>query len=73
MKFPRPQMARSASAYGLAIGESRFSTKSAACEKSWRTLKYKAPLIQLVPISCSLARNVPLQSFAVLPILCGPV
>ena len=29
--------------------------------------------VQLVPISCSLAHNVPLLSFAVLPILCGPV
>ena len=71
MKFPRPQMARSASAYWVAVRERRFSTKSGSHVKNlgahWNIRHH---WVQLVPISCSLARNTPLRSFVV---LCGPL
>jgi len=63
MKFPRPQMARSASAYWLAIRERRFSTKSRSMWKILARWNIRHHWVQSVPISCSLARNVPLQSF----------
>ena len=39
-------------------------------EESWCTLEYKAPLISIGAVSCSLAHNVTLQSFVV---SCGPL
>ena len=70
MKFPRPQMVRSASAYWLAIRERRFSTKSRSMWKILARWNIRHHWVQSVPISCSLARNAPLRSFVV---LCGPL
>ena len=44
MKFPRPQMALSASATDWLSESAGSQLSPAACEKSWRALEYKAPL-----------------------------
>ena len=63
MKFPRPQMARSASAYYWLSEIAGSQLSPAACEKSWHALEYKAILSSIGANFCSIARNVPLQSF----------